>query len=139
MRVKNGSNGMVQCIPFSQFLFLQVRWLTIKHKPGINVQQLTLSVSITVSKKSTATNRPQKWIKLTQVLFLLQAILQSGSTCLADDCNLEIKINHKIISGRKYIPHSQSPLNVSVRMYIPHSRSKENVFVHRYITHNFSH
>ena len=27
----------------------------------------------------------------------------------------------EIISGRKYIPHSQSPLNVSVRMYIPHT------------------
>ena len=33
----------------------------------------------------------------------------------------------KIISGRKYIPHSQSPLNVSVRIYIPHSHYKENV------------
>ena len=44
----------------------------------------------------------------------------------------------EIVSGRKYIPHSQSPLNVSVRIYIPHSRSKENVSVHRYITHNFS-
>ena len=43
----------------------------------------------------------------------------------------------EIVSGRKYIPHSQSPLNISVRMYIPHSRSKENVSVHRYITHNF--
>ena len=43
----------------------------------------------------------------------------------------------EIVSGRKYITHSQSPLNVSVRMYIPHSRSKENVSVHRYITHNF--
>ena len=43
----------------------------------------------------------------------------------------------KIISGRKYILHSQSPLNVSVRIYIPHSRSKENVSVRRYITHNF--
>ena len=43
-----------------------------------------------------------------------------------------------IVSGRKYIPHSQSPLNVSIRMYIPHSRSKENVSVHRYLTHNFS-
>ena len=44
----------------------------------------------------------------------------------------------KIIPGRKYIPHIQSPLNVSIRMYIPHNRSKENVSVHRYITHNFS-
>ena len=44
-----------------------------------------------------------------------------------------------IVSSRKYIPHSQSPLNVSIRMYIPHSRSKENVSVRRYITHNFSH
>ena len=44
----------------------------------------------------------------------------------------------EIVSGHKYIPHSQSPLNVSVRMYIPHSPSKENVSVHRYITHKFS-
>ena len=43
----------------------------------------------------------------------------------------------EIISGRKNIPHSQSPLNVSVRIYIPHSRSKENVSVRKYITHNF--
>ena len=43
----------------------------------------------------------------------------------------------EIVSGRKYIPHSQSPLNVSVRMYIPHSLSKENISVHRYITHIF--
>ena len=40
----------------------------------------------------------------------------------------------EIVSGRKYIPHSQPSLNVSVRMYIPHSRSKENVSVRRYIT-----
>ena len=33
----------------------------------------------------------------------------------------------EIVSGRKYIPHSQSPLNVSVRIYVPHSHSKENV------------
>ena len=33
----------------------------------------------------------------------------------------------EIISGHKYIPHSQSPLNVSVRIYIPHSHYKENV------------
>jgi len=33
----------------------------------------------------------------------------------------------KIISGRKYIPHSQSPLNVFVRIYIPHSHYKEKV------------
>src|SRR3989337_2372452 len=44
----------------------------------------------------------------------------------------------EIVSGRKYIPHSQSPLNVSIRIYIPPSRSKENVSVPRYITHNFS-
>ena len=44
----------------------------------------------------------------------------------------------EIVSDHKYIPHSQSPLNVSVRMYIPHSRSKENVSVHSYTTHNFS-
>ena len=53
---------------------------------------------------------------------------------------VELKIYNytsEIVSGRKYIPHSQSPLNISIRMYIPHSRSKENVFVHRYITHNF--
>ena len=33
----------------------------------------------------------------------------------------------EIISGRKYIPHSQSPLNVSVRIYILHSHYKENI------------
>ena len=44
----------------------------------------------------------------------------------------------EIFSGRKYIPHYESPLNVSIRMYIPHSHSKENISVHRYITHNFS-
>ena len=33
----------------------------------------------------------------------------------------------EIISGRKYIPHSQSPLNVSVCIYIPHSHYKENI------------
>ena len=44
----------------------------------------------------------------------------------------------EIVFGRKYIPHSQSPLNVSVRMYIPHNRSKENISVRRYITHNLS-
>ena len=44
----------------------------------------------------------------------------------------------EIISGRKYIPHSQSPLNVSVRIYIPHSRYKENVFIRRYITHDIN-
>ena len=33
----------------------------------------------------------------------------------------------EIISGRTYIPHSHSPLNVSVCIYIPHSHSKENV------------
>jgi hypothetical protein len=37
--------------------------------------------------------RPVKWIKLTQVLFLLLAILQSGLTCLADDCHLQMKIH----------------------------------------------
>ena len=30
----------------------------------------------------------------------------------------------EIIFGRKFIPHSQSPRNVSVRTYIPHSRCK---------------
>ena len=49
----------------------------------------------------------------------------------------KIQLYDEIVSGRKYIPHSQFPLNVSVRMHIPHSRSKENVSVHRYITHNF--
>ena len=49
----------------------------------------------------------------------------------------KIQLYGEIVSGRKYIPHSQSPLNVSVRLYLPHSRSKENVSVHRYITHNF--
>ena len=51
---------------------------------------------------------------------------------------LKIQLYDEIVSGRKYIPHSQSPPNVSVSMYIPHSRSKENVSVHRYVTHNFS-
>ena len=50
---------------------------------------------------------------------------------------LKIQLYGEIVSGRKYIPHSLSPLNVSVRMYIPHSRSKENVSVHKYITHSF--
>ena len=49
----------------------------------------------------------------------------------------KIQLYGEIVSGRKYIPHSQSPLNVFVRMHIPHSRSKENVSIHRYITHNF--
>ena len=48
----------------------------------------------------------------------------------------KIQLYGEIVSGRKYIPHSQSLLNVSVRMYIPHSRSKENVsFI---VTHDFS-
>ena len=33
----------------------------------------------------------------------------------------------EIITGHKYIPHSQSPLSVYVRIYISHSHSKENV------------
>ena len=33
----------------------------------------------------------------------------------------------EIISGHNYIPHSQSPLNVSIRIYIPHIHYKENV------------
>ena len=41
----------------------------------------------------------------------------------------------EIVSGRKYIPHSQSPLNVSIRMYIPHSRSKKFVSISMYIAH----
>ena len=68
------------------------------------------------------------------------------SCATGEGSNMEIhtvelkKYNYtsEIVSGHKYIPHSQSPLNVSVRMYIPHSRSKENVSVHRYIIHNFS-
>ena len=50
----------------------------------------------------------------------------------------KIQLYSKIVSGRKYIPHSQSPLNVSVRMYIPHSQSKEYVFVSMYIPHSQS-
>ena len=42
----------------------------------------------------------------------------------------------EIVSGRKYIPHSQSPLNVSIRMYIPHSPFKEYVSVSTYIPHS---
>ena len=42
----------------------------------------------------------------------------------------------KIVSGRKYIPHSQPPLNVSVRMYIPHSPSKEYVYISMYNPHS---
>jgi hypothetical protein len=38
MRLANESDewseGTIQCIPFGQFLLLQLRWLTIKHKPG---------------------------------------------------------------------------------------------------------
>ena len=34
----------------------------------------------------------------------------------------------KIVFGRKYIPHSQSSLKVSVDIYILHSHSKENVW-----------
>ena len=32
---------------------------------------------------------------------------------------LKIQLYGEIVSGRKDIPHSQSPLNVFVRMYIP--------------------
>ena len=49
----------------------------------------------------------------------------------------KIQLYDEIVSRRKHIPHSQSPLNVSVRMHIPHSRSKENISVHRYITNIF--
>ena len=44
-------------------------------------------------------------------------------------CTVELKIQlyGEIVSGRKYIPHSQSPLNVSIHIYIPHSHSKENI------------
>ena len=49
----------------------------------------------------------------------------------------KIQLYGKIVSGRKYIAHSQSPPNVSFHMYIPHNRSKENVSVRRYITQNF--
>ena len=75
---------------------------------------------------------------------LLAHTLGKMRSCATDEhSNTEIrtvvlKNNYigEIISGRKYIPHSQSPLNVSVRIYIPHSHSKENISVHRYITHN---
>ena len=46
----------------------------------------------------------------------------------------KIQLYGEIVSGRNYIPHSPSPLNVFVRMNIPHSRSKENVSVQGYIT-----
>ena len=54
---------------------------------------------------------------------------------MGEHSNIEIctvvlkKYNYigKIISGRKCIPHSQPPLNVSVRIYIPHSHYKENI------------
>ena len=42
----------------------------------------------------------------------------------------------QIVFDRKYIPHSQSRLNVSIRMYIPHSQSKEHVSVSMYIPHS---
>ena len=44
----------------------------------------------------------------------------------------KIQLYGKIVSGRKYIPHSQSPLNVSIRMYIPHSQSTKKIrsYVH---------
>ena len=42
----------------------------------------------------------------------------------------------EIVSSRKYIPHSQSPLNVSVCMYIPYSQSPLNVSVRIYIPHS---
>lgn len=48
---------MVQCIPFGQFIFLQVRWLTIKHKPGINIQQL-IPVSVNYSKQEMNSDQP---------------------------------------------------------------------------------
>src|SRR4051812_6589502 len=54
---------------------------------------------------------------------------------------IELKIYNytsEIVSSRKYIPHSQSLLNVFVRMYIPHSRFKENVSIHSDITCIFS-
>ena len=77
---------------------------------------------------------------------LLAGTLGKMRTCAAGErsnteirtLELKIQLYGEIVSDRKYIPHSQSPLNVSVHMYIPHSRSKENVSVHRYITHNFS-
>ena len=78
---------------------------------------------------------------------LLVHMLGKMRSCVTDErsnteiCIVELKkynYTGKIVSGRTYIPNSQSPRNVSVRMYIPHSRSKENVSVHRYITHNFS-
>ena len=42
----------------------------------------------------------------------------------------------EIVSGRKYIPHSQSLLNVSVRMYIPERPSKEYVSYSMYNPHS---
>src|SRR5215216_5768874 len=77
---------------------------------------------------------------------LLAHMLGKMSSCATGERpNTEIrtvelkKYNYtgEIISGRKYIPHNQSLVNVSVHMYIPHNCSKENVSVHRYITHNF--
>ena len=67
-------------------------------------------------------------------------------SCATDErSNIEIrtvvlkKYNYtgKIISGRKYIPHSQSPLNVSVSICIPHSHYKENVFARWHNANNF--
>ena len=78
---------------------------------------------------------------------LLAHTLGKMSSCATGErSNTEIrtvelnKYNYKgeIVFGRKYIPHSQTPLNVSVHMYIPHSHSKENVSVRRYITQNVS-
>ena len=77
---------------------------------------------------------------------LLAHTLGKMRSCATDKCSnkeiriveLKMQLYGKIVSGRKYIPQSQSPLNVSIRMYIPHSRSKETVSVHRYINHNFS-
>ena len=66
----------------------------------------------------------------------------TGELSNTEICTVELKkYNYtcEIVSGRKYISHSQSPLNISVHMYIPYSRSKENISVHRYITQNFPH
>ena len=44
----------------------------------------------------------------------------------------------KTVSGRKFIPHSQSLLTVSIRIYFSQSQSRENVPVHMYIPHSQS-
>src|SRR3990170_6325940 len=53
-------------------------------------------------------------------------------------CAKKYNYTGQIVSSRKYNPHSQSRLNLSVRMYIPHSQSKEYVSVSMYIAHSQS-